>query len=112
MLSPAKSLLKCVWCCGRKCAMKTVSGNKSFIETLGEREEPRALPPEHYSKVALELPSWCSAYPWGAGALGRGGQECAELLLSVLSLILPYFCQECLFLPYLWLQDPESILIS
>ena len=53
--------------------------------------------------------------PWGAGALGGGGQEWGcytELLLSVLSLILPYFCQECLFLPYLWLQDPESVLIS
>lgn len=62
--------------------MKTVSGNKSFIETLGEREEPTALPPEHYSKVALELPSWCSAYPWGAGALGRGGQEWGTVLSS------------------------------
>lgn len=36
MLSPAKSLLKCVWYDGRRYAMKKGSGNKSFSETVDE----------------------------------------------------------------------------
>ena len=55
-----------------------VCNENSFWEQIihwnPEREEPRALPPEHYSKVALALPAWCSAYPGGRCAgQGRAG---------------------------------------
>ena len=75
------------------------SFRQQIIHWNTEREEPRALPPEHYSKVALALPSWCSAYPWGqvrwVGEGRHGGAVLSASYLSCLWSSLTYVNNVC-----------------